>query len=186
MAMAVVISLLLVFAAPAAFAVDHVVGGNSGWTNSGDYTSWAAGQTFRVGDNLLFNYGSTHSVDEVGQTDYTGCTSSNVLNSYTGGQNTIALTKTGPMYFICPTFGHCGQGMKLAINVVAAGTTPATPSPTSPSGSTPPGTSTPPSTPTPTTRSPPSPSAAAGVFGNMNQFVLGFSLVLAPVVAFMV
>lgn len=53
MAVAVNFALLfLLLAVPVAFATDHVVGDDGGWTQSGDYTTWSSGKTFAVGDNL--------------------------------------------------------------------------------------------------------------------------------------
>ncbi|GMI73886.1 hypothetical protein HRI_001057900 [Hibiscus trionum] len=77
------------------------------------------------------------------------------------------------MYFICPTIGHCAGGMKLAVNVVAAGgnspSTPSTPG-TTPSGSTP---------------SPPSP-RPSGAPSIMNYgFMLAFWPLLGAVLAIM-
>lgn len=51
MAMAVAL-LFLVLASPAVYAVDHVVGGSSGWSVGPSYDDWASGETFNVGDNL--------------------------------------------------------------------------------------------------------------------------------------
>ncbi|KAJ8900213.1 hypothetical protein K2173_024853 [Erythroxylum novogranatense] len=144
MATAIVL-VVLVLAAPAVYAADHTVGGSSGWTNFGtDYTTWSAGETFSVGDTLVFNYdGNTHGVSEVSQSDYNSCSSSNAIMTYNDGATTITLSKAGPMYFICPTAGHCSGGMKLAVNVGSAsttptpGTSPSTPATTTPSGSTP-------------------------------------------------
>lgn len=49
--------LFLVLASPAAvYAVDHVVGGSSGWSLAGNYDSWAAGETFTVGDKLSMSF----------------------------------------------------------------------------------------------------------------------------------
>ena len=44
--------LLLFVVAPAVYAVNHAVGGSSNWNENVDYTTWATGQTFTVGDNL--------------------------------------------------------------------------------------------------------------------------------------
>ena len=33
-------------------ATDHTVGGSSGWDESTDFSSWASGETFKVGDKL--------------------------------------------------------------------------------------------------------------------------------------
>ena len=50
---AVIAGLVLLAAAAApAFATDHVIGDSSGWTSGVDYTTWAKGKTFSVGDNL--------------------------------------------------------------------------------------------------------------------------------------
>lgn len=49
---AVATLLFLLVASPVAFAANHVVGGSGGWTQSGDYTTWAAAETFTVGDTL--------------------------------------------------------------------------------------------------------------------------------------
>lgn len=50
--MATFVLLFILLASPAAFAKDHIVGGDGGWSQSGDYTTWAGGETFTVGDNL--------------------------------------------------------------------------------------------------------------------------------------
>ncbi|GJY63733.1 ribonuclease H-like domain-containing protein [Tanacetum coccineum] len=118
------------------YAVQHVVGDSGGWTTFGDYTTWASTKTFNVGDTLLFNYGSSHGVDVVSKSDYDNCVTSNALDSYSGGTTTVSLTQAGPMYFACPSFGHCSSGMKLAINVVSAGSNSPANTPT-PSGTTP-------------------------------------------------
>lgn len=38
--------------APAAFAIDYVVGDDSGWTLNVNYTAWAEGKEFYVGDTI--------------------------------------------------------------------------------------------------------------------------------------
>ncbi|CAI8593998.1 unnamed protein product [Vicia faba] len=70
-------------------ATQHVVGGSQGWDPSSDFDSWSSSQTFKVGDQLVFKYSSMHSVVEL-----------------------------GTRYFACGTLGHCGQGMKVKINIV--------------------------------------------------------------------
>ncbi|XVE76839.1 hypothetical protein DITRI_Ditri13aG0012400 [Diplodiscus trichospermus] len=171
---------VLMLAAPAAYAEQYTVGGSAGWDSGVDYTNWVKGKTFTVGDTLLFTYGSSHSVDEVTQSAYDNCNTGNPLKTYSGGNTVITLSSTGPMYFICPTAGHCAGGMKLAINVVAAsGNSPSTPSP--PSGSTAPSGS----PPSGSTSSPPPP-PPSGAPSTMNGgLMLGFSLVLGAVLAVM-
>lgn len=138
----------------------------------------------------VFNYDSSHGVDEVGQSGYSSCSTSNAIKSYNGGQTTITLSKAGPMYFVCPSFGHCGQGMKLSITVQEAGgspsgTPPTTPSTPSQGGSTPPSSGgTPPSTRAPASgnNTPTEPNSASG--SSISHLMLGFSLVLAALIAF--
>ncbi|KAE8721123.1 Uclacyanin-2 [Hibiscus syriacus] len=171
--------LLLLLAAPAAHAVQYIVGDSVGWTTTGDYEGWVQGKTFTVGDTLLFNYGGSHAVDVVSKSDYDNCNSGNALSSHNDGNTVITLSNSGPMYFICPTIGHCAGGMKLSVNVVAAGgNSPPTPSgsPTTP-GTTPSGGSSTPSPPSPR------PSRAPSI---MNYgFVLAFWPVLGAILAVM-
>ncbi|RCV07581.1 hypothetical protein SETIT_1G256300v2 [Setaria italica] len=162
---------LLAVAAAPAHATDYVVGGSSGWTSGVDYTTWAKGKTFSVGDNLVFQYSAMHTVAEVSSADYSACSASNSLQSYSDQNTKIALTAPGTRYFICGTPGHCSGGMKVAVTVAAAdATAPAASSPpaTTPAApgsddDTPPETTTTPSTPTtaPTTRATPSSTGGA-------------------------
>ncbi|KAJ6400266.1 hypothetical protein OIU84_015837 [Salix udensis] len=184
--------LILLLAAPAAYAATtYTVGDSNGWTTSQDYTTWASDKTFTVGDSLLFNYGFTHSVAEVSKGDYDSCSTSNLGKTYTGGSSTIPLSAAGPMYFICSTSGHCGNGMKLAITVVAASTgtpsTPTTPATPSDGGSTTPSTpsgSSSPTTPSTSATSPPPP-YNSGATSILYSMMLGVFLVLGTTVASM-
>ncbi|KAL8495688.1 hypothetical protein ACS0TY_019707 [Phlomoides rotata] len=178
MAIAIAFLPFLLLIIPAAFAVDHTVGGNSGWTSGVVYTDWTSGLTFTTGDTLVFTYDATHQVDEVSAADYRSCNTANPINTDSSSPTTISLTTAGTRYFICPRSNHCAQGMKLAVTVTA-GTT--SPSPSPPSGTTPSppsggATPSPPSqTPrTPTTnRSPPPPASAAATLGGRSNFIVG-------------
>ncbi|XP_051193533.1 chemocyanin [Lolium perenne] len=121
---------LLAAAAPAAYAVDYTVGDSSGWTGGVDYSTWASDKTFNVGDTLVFQYGASHNVAEVGSADYSACSSTNSIQSYSDQDSKIKLTKPGTRYFICAAAGHCAGGMKLAVTVAPAATS--TPTPTAP------------------------------------------------------
>jgi len=44
--------LVLMLALPTVFGVDYTVGDSSGWSSGVDYSTWASGKTFKVGDNL--------------------------------------------------------------------------------------------------------------------------------------
>nr|XP_043629128.1 umecyanin-like [Erigeron canadensis] len=123
----------------AAAQTTHVVGGTIGWmipsSGASAYTTWASGQTFRVGDSLLFNFTTGfHDVAEVSQTAYGPCTITNPISTTTTGPATLRLATAGNHYYIC-TFGtHCQIGQKLTINV-AASTSTSPPSATSPAPS---------------------------------------------------
>ncbi|XP_021743596.1 blue copper protein-like [Chenopodium quinoa] len=137
------IALVVLCLAVRSLATVYTVGDSSGWTIGVDYGTWAASKTFVVGDSLVFNYGSGHTVDEVKQSDYKTCTIGNSISTDNKGTTSILLQTPGTHFFICAILGHCGSGMKLSVNVLASGS----PS-TSPTTST---TAAPSTTPTTTT-----------------------------------
>ncbi|KAF5765913.1 putative Phytocyanin domain, cupredoxin [Helianthus annuus] len=153
-------------------AEQHIVGGKQGWDQSTDFDTWASGQTFKVGDTLVFNYSPMHSVAELGSEDeYKKCDVGSAANSMSDGNSVVKLTKVGTRYFACGTAGHCDQGMKVKITTVSAsssGSSPSTPPSSSSSGSspsTPPSSGSSPSTPTSTSTS------TSGVIGVSGSFV---------------
>ncbi|KAK4364295.1 hypothetical protein RND71_015653 [Anisodus tanguticus] len=157
MAVGAAIFVFVLFVCPMAFAKDRIVGGNDGWSQSVDYSNWASGETFSVGDNLVFNYAGNHGVNVVSKDAYENCNTGNAIQVHTGGETSIPLSSAGDMYFVCPTLNHCDTGMKLAIKIQGSS-----------SG----------------TKSNP-PNGASGVFGNMSKLVVGFSVVLGALFAFM-
>ncbi|KAK1432684.1 hypothetical protein QVD17_09582 [Tagetes erecta] len=121
-------------------AEQHVVGGKQGWDESTDFDSWASGQTFKVGDTLIFKYSPMHNVAELGsESAYKSCDVGSATNSMSDGNSVVKLTKVGTRYFACGTTGHCDQGMKVKITTVSASSDS---SPSSSSSSTPTSTST--------------------------------------------
>ncbi|MCL7026732.1 hypothetical protein MKW94_001397 [Papaver nudicaule] len=112
-------AVLMVFSIAAVpnLAKEYIVGDAEGWTMNVDYTSWANGKTFAVGDSLVFNYGAMHTVDEVSETEYDSCATGNSITSDSSGASTISLKTSGTHYFICAAMGHCDSGMKLAVTV---------------------------------------------------------------------
>ncbi|KAL1535789.1 blue copper protein-like [Salvia divinorum] len=172
MGRAIALLFVLVISPVAYGQTTHIVGDSTGWDSSVNYVNWARGKTFTVGDSLVFNYDTSHAVDEVRANDYTGCNTANAISSDSNSPTTITLDAPGPRYFLCPRSNHCSQGQKLTVNVVAATTTP---SPPSGGGSTPspPGEDTPPTPRTTTPSSPPPPSgnAATSVGGKMGLAV---------------
>ncbi|XP_015075848.1 stellacyanin-like [Solanum pennellii] len=115
-------------------ATNYIVGDNSGWDISTDLDTWLLGKKFKIGDVLVFQYSSLHSVSEVTKENFMGCNTSNVLDSSKNGNTTFTLTKPGDRYFVCGNRLHCLGGMKLHVNVenadgAAAGSPAAAPSP---------------------------------------------------------
>ncbi|GMJ15656.1 blue-copper-binding protein, BLUE COPPER BINDING PROTEIN, SENESCENCE ASSOCIATED GENE 14 [Hibiscus trionum] len=122
---------------------DYVVGDALGWVippGPSTYTTWAANKTFRVGDTLVFNFSNgAHDVTKVTRANYDSCNAGNPILMLSNGPANVALNETGSHYFICGVPGHCGLGQKLAINVSAAGLSPAPqPSTSAPQPSPPP------------------------------------------------
>ncbi|WOH07047.1 hypothetical protein DCAR_0626476 [Daucus carota subsp. sativus] len=156
---------------------DYTVGDSSGWALSVDYSTWATGKTFNVGDNLVFKYGSGHTVDEVSSGDYSSCTIGNSITSDNTGSTKIPLKTAGTHYFICGVIGHCSGGMKVAVTV-AAGATPA-PAGTSVPPATAGGTSATFPTPTATTSgSNPALASSSGTFSAILDLFLSTCLIL--------
>ncbi|KAG5028516.1 hypothetical protein JHK87_012030 [Glycine soja] len=112
------LALIATLIAKEAFAAQHVVGGSQGWDQSTDFKSWTSGQTFKVGDKLVFKYSSFHSVVELGnESAYKNCDISSPVQSLSTGNDVVKLDKPGTRYFTCGTLGHCSQGMKVKITI---------------------------------------------------------------------
>ncbi|KAK8690598.1 hypothetical protein V6N13_074130 [Hibiscus sabdariffa] len=107
---------LFCFALPS-HAATYAVGDTSGWDISTDLDSWAAGKRFNVGDVLLFQYSSSHSVNEVTKESFETCNTTNSLRTYSNGNTTVTLSNAGTSYFACGNRLHCLGGMKLQVNV---------------------------------------------------------------------
>ncbi|KAL7150181.1 hypothetical protein ABFS83_05G093100 [Erythranthe nasuta] len=108
--------------APAAFATDYTVGDDSGWKLGVNYTTWAEGKNFRVGDTIMFKYKSgAHNVMKVNGSDFQKCASSNeTAVPLTTGNDVIPLATPGKKWYICTIGEHCFKGMKLVITVSGA------------------------------------------------------------------
>ncbi|KAL3619369.1 hypothetical protein CASFOL_036939 [Castilleja foliolosa] len=99
--------------------IDYMVGDDVGWRLGVDYSAWAQGKDFRVGDTLVFKYyPGAHNVIEVNESDFGKCASSNVSTvPSTSGIDIVHLTTTGMKGYICSVGEHCSAGMKLGITV---------------------------------------------------------------------
>ncbi|KAG6788130.1 hypothetical protein POTOM_004184 [Populus tomentosa] len=98
-------------------AATYMVGDNSGWDISTDLDTWAQSKKFVVGDLLLFQYSSSHSLEEVKKEDFDSCNTTNAARTFTNGNTTVPLTEPGTRYFVCGNQLHCLGGMKLQVNV---------------------------------------------------------------------
>ncbi|MCD7445874.1 hypothetical protein HAX54_015599 [Datura stramonium] len=117
----IIYSVLFMCCVVPSLAKVHTVGDSAGWALGVNYGTWASGTTFNVGDSLVFNYPSGHTVDEVSSSDYDSCSTGNSISSDSSGATTIPLKTAGTHYFICNVMGHCTGGMKLSVTVAAAG-----------------------------------------------------------------
>ncbi|XP_010469615.1 PREDICTED: uclacyanin 1 [Camelina sativa] len=121
--MLIIISVLATTLIGLTVATDHTIGGPSGWTVGTSLRTWAAAQTFAVGDNLVFSYPAAfHDVVEVTKPEFDSCQSVKPLITFANGDSIVPLTTPGKRYFICGMPGHCSQGMKLEVNVVPTAT----------------------------------------------------------------
>ncbi|KAJ0966298.1 hypothetical protein J5N97_027436 [Dioscorea zingiberensis] len=119
-AMAMSLLALFLFVGPSEEKV-YKVGDSSGWTTIGNvnYTAWASSKNFQVGDTIVFEYNKQfHNVIEVSKADYQTCTAASPLATFTTGNDSISIKKTGHLYFICGFPGHCGAGQKVDIRVL--------------------------------------------------------------------
>ncbi|XP_062196155.1 basic blue protein-like [Phragmites australis] len=134
-AMAAVVAAVL----EAAAAATYTVGAPDGlWDLQTNYAEWVAARTFHPGDNITFTYSpELHDVVEVSKAGYDACSSANNISAFRTGNDVVALTAVGTRYFLCSLTGHCDSGMKIRVDVVAAGSAPgpAAAAPTSAAGS---------------------------------------------------
>ncbi|XP_073266310.1 uncharacterized protein [Populus alba] len=144
----------------------HTVGDTTGWAiptgGPAFYSSWAANQTFNVGEILVFNFmANAHDVAKVTKADYDACTTSSPISLVETSPARISLDASGEHYFICNFTGHCSAGQKMMINVSAASSSPS-PAPQTSSPAPQPSTPTPQSSPSPQPSTPtPQPSTPA-------------------------
>ncbi|CAN6268757.1 unnamed protein product [Urochloa humidicola] len=98
-------------------AASYNVGNSAGWDLSADFPSWASGKTFYVGDVLVFQYSSYHTLAEVDEAGFKNCSAADAAFSRSDGNTTVLLAAPGDRYFICANELHCLGGMKLHVLV---------------------------------------------------------------------
>ncbi|XP_073129777.1 mavicyanin-like [Henckelia pumila] len=131
-AKAFLIAIFVAFVVASTSAIDHMVGGEDGWKLGVDYTAWAEGKDFRVGDTLTFMYKQGfHNVLKVNGSDFKQCLSTNTsVKPLISGNDVVTLANPGKKWYICGVAGHCSKGMQFSITVsLAEGPAPA-PTPT--------------------------------------------------------
>ncbi|CAL9091042.1 Plastocyanin-like domain [Musa troglodytarum] len=111
------LALILLSLGLSAEATVFTVGDSAGWDISADLASWVANKVFYVGDALMFEYSTYHTVNEVDRTGYESCNFATPLLTGSNGNTTVPLTSAGERYFACGVKLHCLGGMKLHVNV---------------------------------------------------------------------
>ncbi|XWS45974.1 hypothetical protein CRYUN_Cryun14cG0025300 [Craigia yunnanensis] len=134
-----VIALLVTTVAAATGYTNHTVGGDAGWffdsktnTSAIDYSSWAANQTFNLGDYLIFRTSTNQTVIQTyNETTYRSCTMDDSSDTdtfqYDGGNTNfdqsltiaVALTIEGTNYYFSDADDgvQCQRGMAFEILV---------------------------------------------------------------------
>ncbi|XP_039143175.1 blue copper protein 1a-like [Dioscorea cayenensis subsp. rotundata] len=99
-------------------ATVFTVGDEVGWSLKGNYTAWAMGKEFKIGDSLVFNYTKNkHNVLKISGDGFKACDPSKAAETLNTGMDVITLAKPGKKWYICGFSDHCSKGMKLVINV---------------------------------------------------------------------
>ncbi|XP_038693707.1 mavicyanin-like [Tripterygium wilfordii] len=105
----------------------HKVGDSIGWTAIGIidilfYKKWSFANTFHVGDTIVFEYNKQyHNVIEViSFYDFHFCNTSSPVATYSSGNDSITLNRSGDFYYTCASPGHCQAGQKVHIFVHSA------------------------------------------------------------------
>ncbi|XP_019157005.1 PREDICTED: lamin-like protein [Ipomoea nil] len=117
--MAVVLTCAVVAMLPGVSSTRFIVGANMGWTSNMNYTVWARGKHFYLGDWLFFVYDRNQmNVLEVNKTDYESCNADHPLHNWTtgAGRDVVPLNVT-KTYYIISGKGFCYGGMKVAVTV---------------------------------------------------------------------
>ncbi|XP_020187538.2 uclacyanin 1-like [Aegilops tauschii subsp. strangulata] len=106
------------------------------WGINTDYARWVADKKFQPGDEIVFKYSPTaHDVVEVSKAGYDSCSTDNAINTFSSGNDVVALNATGTRYFICGFPDHCVPRapltMKIVIDIVSgsSSSSPASPMP---------------------------------------------------------
>ncbi|KAL8543376.1 hypothetical protein ACS0TY_004060 [Phlomoides rotata] len=109
------LTIMLALTATPVLATDYFVG----WSLGINYTAWAQGKEFFVGDTILFNYTvGAHNVYKVNGTAFQQCSVPPPSEALTTGKDKITLATPGRKWYLCGVGKHCEYGMKLVITVM--------------------------------------------------------------------
>ncbi|KAG1359672.1 putative Myosin-8 [Cocos nucifera] len=100
-------------------ATEYVVGDDMGWGLQVNYTDWARGKVFRVGDSLVFKYNpGNHNVLRVSGPDFQACNKVSAREPLASGDDAVPLSSPGKRWYVCGKAVHCESGQKLVITVL--------------------------------------------------------------------
>ncbi|KAG2301903.1 hypothetical protein Bca4012_060244 [Brassica carinata] len=116
---AAVLAFLVAAPVPEVTAKKFLVGDKNFWNPNINYTAWAQGKHFYVGDWLYFvYYRDQHNILEVNKADYERCNADHPIKNYTrgAGRDIVPLFVT-KQYYLLDGRGGCFKGMKLTVTV---------------------------------------------------------------------
>ncbi|KAG6520812.1 hypothetical protein ZIOFF_017873 [Zingiber officinale] len=101
-------------------AADIMVGGSTdGWRPGVNYTEWAEGMEFIVGDRLVFSYpAGLHNVITVDEEAFRSCSAPAGANALVSGHDAVSLNSSGRKWYMCGKADHCSKGQRLLIDVM--------------------------------------------------------------------
>ncbi|XXG51835.1 hypothetical protein AAC387_Pa03g0316 [Persea americana] len=89
-------------------------------SQSDTLNAWAEKNLFQSGDFLVWNFdGEKDSVLQVTKKGYDSCNATDPIVAYKGGNVTVELGRSGPLFFISGKEGHCEKGVKLHVVVMS-------------------------------------------------------------------
>ncbi|KAJ6883995.1 hypothetical protein NC652_031076 [Populus alba x Populus x berolinensis] len=106
-------------------AAEHIVGDDKGWTVNFNYTTWASGKVFHVGDTLVFKYQPPHNLYKVDGNGFKNCVASG--EALTSGNDIITLGSTQERNGEAPAptpepnaaYGLAASGYQIIVAAVA-------------------------------------------------------------------
>ncbi|KAG9156262.1 hypothetical protein Leryth_009139 [Lithospermum erythrorhizon] len=98
----------------------YKVGDSNGWNGHVDYKAWAASKQFHVGDTILFEYKKEfQNVVKVSHKNYRTCNATTPYGTWTSGNDSFTIPRTGHYFFISSFPNQCQTGQKVDIRVHA-------------------------------------------------------------------